>query len=70
MNPQLPIKPFCAICASEIVGEPYREPLGRDNALVNVCSRCNDEVVPERDHLFGRLGIGVGDGNKRAKARS
>lgn len=30
----------CAICVGDIVGEPRREPLGRGDAMVNVCSDC------------------------------
>jgi ribosome-binding protein aMBF1 (putative translation factor) len=47
-------KPCCAICAGEITGIPQREPLGRDNALVNVCASCSQPVIaktgPDRSY--------------------
>lgn len=37
--------PWCAICADPIAGKPARRPLGRDDAMVNVCTDC-DEARP------------------------
>lgn len=34
---------FCAVCTSER-GPFVRRPLGRDNALVSVCAKCDDEA--------------------------
>ncbi len=34
----------CAICTAVIVGTPRREPLGRNDALVSVCSACATET--------------------------
>lgn len=40
------MKPFCAICTSER-GPFSRHPLGKGDALVNVCERCDsEEIVP------------------------
>lgn len=39
---------FCAVCTATIAGAPYREPIGPDDALVDVCKRCaTEEVVPK-----------------------
>ena len=35
----------CGVCADVIVGLPYREPLGRNDALIPVCKRCATEEV-------------------------
>lgn len=45
MKPAAQPRPFCAICTDPIAGEPARRPLGKDNALVNVCTDC-DEAPP------------------------
>ena len=37
---QCPPGATCAICAGPAVGELRREPLGKDDALVNVCGCC------------------------------
>ena len=58
----------CAICARPCIGELHQEPLGRNDAMVNVCSRCATEVPRESDHLFGGevgRGLGFGTGNRR-----
>jgi hypothetical protein len=59
----------CAICTRPCVGRLHQEPLGRGDAMVNVCTSCATEVPCERDHLFGGGGIasngGVGEGNRR-----
>ncbi len=34
---------FCAICTASITGEPRRRPLGKDDAMVNVCVGCDGE---------------------------
>lgn len=34
---------WCALCTADIPGTPLREPLGRDGALVNVCTSCATE---------------------------
>lgn len=68
-TPQFPPDALCAICTRACVGELHQEPLGRGDALVNVCSSCATEVPRERDHLFGGVGdgrnAGDGDGNRR-----
>lgn len=38
--------PWCAICTSDC-GPFRREPLGRNNALVNVCMKCATHTVRE-----------------------
>jgi hypothetical protein len=51
------VSPVCAICTNEIADEPTREPLGRDNALVNVCASCSQPVIaktgPDRGYEPG-----------------
>ncbi len=44
---------FCAICARDIVGEPLRRPLGRDDALVNVCHACDEGSPRAGRYSFG-----------------
>ena len=39
---------YCAICADVITGAPARLPLGRNDALVNVCATCDEEPVRSR----------------------
>lgn len=34
---------FCAVCAADIVGDPLRRPLGKGDAMVNVCASCDEE---------------------------
>jgi hypothetical protein len=69
-KPQFPPGSTCALCAELCTGDLHREPLGRDDALVNVCQRCATEVPTERDHLFGGSdGYGVGDGNRQTSGR-
>ncbi len=67
-KPQFPPDAVCAICTRPCLGDLHQEPLGRNDALVNVCTGCATEVPVERDHLFGG-GIGrnggIGDGNRR-----
>ena len=38
---------FCALCTADILGAPYREPLGRNDALVDVCASCATEPARE-----------------------
>lgn len=38
---------FCAICGDDIVGVARREPLGKDDALVNVCDECSTQTPRE-----------------------
>lgn len=33
---------FCGVCAEDCVGELYQEPIGKHEALVNVCPDCKD----------------------------
>lgn len=40
---------FCAICIAMIEGEPKREPLGRNDAMVNVCDDCSSEIEPKEN---------------------
>lgn len=40
---------FCAICTDDIVGEPRREPLGKNDALVDVCIDCATQTVRHVD---------------------
>lgn len=40
---------FCAICTDEIVGKVFREPLGKNDALVAVCSDCATEKPIARE---------------------
>lgn len=66
--PQFPPGSLCAICTRPAIGALHREPLGRNDALVNVCAACATETPVERDHLFGgsaRPGTGIGAGNHR-----
>ena len=46
---------FCAVCTSDIDSDcPRQAPLGKHNALVNVCDDCFDEPARERrDHQVG-----------------
>lgn len=67
----LPSGVSCAVCADGIDGEPHFEPIGRDDALVPVCSSCAfDEVVP-REELsasdFAREPEGVDSRSARVK---
>lgn len=40
---------FCAICTTEIVGDPVRAPLGKDDAMVDICAPCDgDKPVATR----------------------
>lgn len=42
-------RPFCAICTDDIVGEPIRSPLGKDDAMVDVCAACDgDRAIATR----------------------
>lgn len=69
--PQFPPGSTCAICAEPAVGALHREPIARDDALVNVCVTCATEVPREGQYQFGggRLGAGVGEGNRRSGSR-
>lgn len=67
-TPAFPAGAYCALCTGPCVGDLHREPLGKDDALVNVCARCATEVPREGDHLFGGStgrGVGCGTGNRR-----
>jgi hypothetical protein len=35
---------FCAVCTADIVGEPRKAPLGKNNALVSICVDCDTET--------------------------
>lgn len=41
--PQFPEGAFCGVCAEDCKGELYQEPIGRNDALINVCERCRQE---------------------------
>lgn len=45
--------PFCALCCDDIVGEPYIEPIGRDDADVTLCSSCATEIPRAYDATRG-----------------
>jgi hypothetical protein len=49
--------PTCAICANPIKGSPSREPLGRNDAYVNVCATCQSPPIatdgPDRGYEPG-----------------
>lgn len=34
---------FCALCTNEIRGTPHREPIGKGNAIVDVCAASSSE---------------------------
>lgn len=64
---------FCALCLDTIAGPPRQQPLGRDNAMVNVCTTC-DSAHPRSgrysfDDSKARAHEGVGDGNRRTSTR-
>lgn len=49
LPPKEPGRSFtCAICARSSTGVPTREPLGRDDAMVDVCASCSSDV-PQGD---------------------
>lgn len=37
---------FCGVCAETCRGQEYREPIGRNGGLVNICERCRTEGGP------------------------
>lgn len=47
----------CAVCIGDIVGQTRYEPIGRDDAMVAVCSRCALEEIPDPGE-FRRVYIG------------
>ena len=67
---------FCAICADDIVGEPLRRPLGKGDALVNVCTRCDEEHPAYGGYAFNGSGSAdkhlgltrLGAGNRKVGA--
>lgn len=44
---------FCAICTADIVGEPLRRPLGKNDVIVNVCAGCDGDRPRERSYHRG-----------------
>jgi hypothetical protein len=61
---------FCAICGDDIVGNPRREPLGKDEALVNVCDDCATEPArevrgPDRGYQ-ARVGVPLTEVKRKA----
>lgn len=46
----------CAICANEIRGEVIRQPLGRGDALVPVCTACDTGAITARSSQLGYTG--------------
>ena len=64
-NPQFSPGSICALCTGPAVGALHREPLGRNDAMVNVCAACATEEPREREHLFGGS---AGDGNRHTRA--
>ncbi len=44
---------FCALCIADIPGTPQQAPLGRGNALVNVCDDCHDQPAREVNGAHG-----------------
>ena len=47
----------CAVCIGDIVGPVRFEPIGRDDALVPVCSACALEEVADPS-VFRRVYVG------------
>lgn len=59
--------PFCALCTEACDGTVQR-PLGRDDAMVNVCHRCDEEHPRSGGYSFGADGRQYG-GEVRLSAR-
>lgn len=60
--------PWCAICTAPIAGTPSRQPLGRDGAMVTVCTECDDVHPRSGRYAFSVGGAPdqtVGAGNSR-----
>lgn len=55
----------CAVCASEILGEVVRQPIGRDDAMVPVCAECDTGAIVARCDMRG---IEATDRSARRKA--
>src|ERR1043165_3987097 len=59
---------LCAICTADIIGEPRREPLGRNDAMVNVCDDCCTK--PPRTRQGPERGYEVRDGMGQAEMKA
>jgi hypothetical protein len=55
---------FCAICTNDLGGSDRREPMGRDGAMVAVCTPCATEPPSSGRYSFsGESSRGMTDGN-------
>ena len=52
------MSPFCAVCTRPCATY-VREPLGRNDALVIVCSRCATEAVVPKDPIAAKRGPAI-----------
>ena len=48
---------FCAVCIEDIEGVPVHEPLGRDGAMVAVCTTCSTTPAQPTGKLSKRAGF-------------
>ena len=64
---------FCALCLDPIVGNPKKQPLGRNDALVNVCDTCDSAHPRSGRYSFDgneSAARGIGDGNRHKTPRA
>jgi hypothetical protein len=65
--------PTCAICTDAIIGPVKQEPLGRGNAMVNVCVTCATEHPRHGRYGFGETyspgARGIGEGNRHPSGK-
>ena len=47
---------FCAICTADVKPPVMREPLGRDGALVVVCTKCSSAPIKPDGQMINRVG--------------
>lgn len=54
------VKPsFCGACI-ETRPDLVQRPIGKNDAMVWICGRCDHGAIGERDHLFGGKPGGIG----------
>lgn len=67
------MRPFCALCTDYIVGTVHRQPLGKNDAMVDVCGVCaqakpREKYGPERAYEGGGPSLSVIDARRGAIA--
>lgn len=63
------MKHFCALCLDPIIGNPKKQPLGRNDALVNVCDTCDSAHPRSGLYAFDDASKHGGSENRNAGMR-